>query len=160
MIYGIQIGSLVIREISRQIDREQNQAFIAFLVDVLYGVTLTGDLAARRRSFGLAVAKASGPAAWAAVKDASNEGVMEQLYALITGCLADFKKYRDYEAGPEYEDRTLGEAQAPVKVQKANPYTGVIAVLNESILYNDTSLFDYLIGLSPDGGDYRLIELG
>lgn len=159
-MYGIRIKDYIIREISRQIDREQNQLFITMLVDIMYGSEWSGENASMRRSFGFSISKENNNGLWKILKDCNNREVMEYVYQIIGKTIETYSAYKTWESNPEYGTTVQGEAQAAVSVPKPNPYIEILDELKVSIFCNDTSLLDHLIKIGDRKTLFEFIELG
>ncbi|QQO10311.1 hypothetical protein [Breznakiella homolactica] len=160
MIYGIKVKDFIIREISRQINREQNQLFFTLLFDVAYGSQWSGENAELRKSYGFSVSKELNPVLWASLKDMNNKELIEHTYRAITEYFADYSRFKSFEENPEYETVVQGEAQEPVEIMKANPADDIEERLAATLFSTDTSLLDLFREIKTDPETCEVVELG
>jgi len=160
MIYGIRVQDYVLREISRQVDREGNQLFFTLLFDVQFDTDWSAEKATSRKAFGFNVRKTDRESLWKLLKDATNRELITHLHTVLSEAIDEFAAFLSYEQNPEYEDQVQGKGQAPVSVRKANPHQGVLSSLEGTVFEGNTPLLTHLVAIEPDSSAYNLVELG
>ncbi len=71
---------MIVKEANRHTDRVGNQLEAVLVSDILYGDSYSPDQAAQLQQVRLLINKQSAPELWAALKDASRDTLIEQVY--------------------------------------------------------------------------------
>lgn len=140
---AIQVSNeMLIREVSKLIDRESNTFQAVFLLETIYGVVYSLETKGLSRNFTIQFDKEKNPEVWVKVKDLTNEELVDYLLEILSLYISVKEQFDLYNQNPEREEVIQGKGQAPVIVIVENPYQSQMDELTQGYwTLDDISLF-------------------